>query len=85
MVGVLDGPGVVGVALHQHDVDASRGEDGHGALHIIEVGGTRGDEHRLAQARDDVELLEPVHVTGAHLERVHPRVQMRDGLEVVRG
>ena len=80
---VLDRTGVVRIALHEHDRDAGSREQGHRAVDIVHRRGTRRDDDWLAHRRDERQLLEPVHVAGAHLVGVDEWVEVRDRLDVV--
>ena len=81
---VLQRTGVVGVALHQHQlpVDGEHGRDR--AVHVAHRARAGGQQQRLARARHLGDEVDPGDVARADLPRRHQRGQLSDRLVVVR-
>ena len=84
VVVVLRAGGVVGVALHQHQllVDGKNGV--HCLLHLADGRSAGGKDDRLAFVRHVFERLDPVNLAGADFISEHERLKIINCLEIVR-
>ena len=83
VIEVLRAGGVIGVALHQHQILVDGQDCIDRATHVFHSRGARRQEHRLTFGGDALDDLQPCDVAGSDLDGRKILLELIHGLEVI--
>ena len=85
MIVVIWAGGVIGIALHQHQLLVDLQNGMHCLLHFANRRGAGSNEERFALAGHTLQGFDPVDFTGTGLVHLHVLVEIIDRFKIVGG
>ena len=85
MIIVIEAGGVIGIALHQHQLRIDLQDGMHGALHFADVRGTSGDEKGLTLGGHAFQSFDPIDLTRTGFIHLDILIEHVNGLEIIWG
>ena len=80
---IIDGSGVVRVALHDREGNLHGADNRHGSIHVINRRSTGRNDHGFVLRGDVLELFDPIDIARSDLVGIHVRINVVYSLQVV--